>query len=186
MKNRFHHLRRKLEKDYSNSLQENKLGEFGRKMQSEFEENFLQKRESTSFQRKLDQIVGFTVAKVIETNETKSKEEISKSFQSEEERFRRAKLSGEQCKRCYLFLPSKQCGTKVCKITGWCETCCQISPYVCRDSLYHCFWLIGEKRSGEMQMNSIHEANLDKFQYEKIPIAINEKCLLQDGLLSEI
>ena len=50
-------------------------------------------------------------------------------------------LSMEQCRRCLLFAPSSQCGRKICNITGWCEACCRVPTYVSSDFLRDCLAL---------------------------------------------
>lgn len=149
IKNRFHHLRRKLEKDFSNSCKDNKLAKKAKQLQKEMNEHFIcNKRESTTFQRKMNYIVGFTVAKILELDDASSESKTSKASKSkfQDTRFRKADTTGQQCTRCFLFLPSKQCGTDVCRVTGWCKTCTQIPTYLSRDALYYCLILIGHKR----------------------------------------
>lgn len=41
----------------------------------------------------------------------------------------------EQCARCGLFVPSIQTGHLVCKTTGWCEVCSRVSPCLSGDLL---------------------------------------------------
>jgi hypothetical protein len=41
----------------------------------------------------------------------------------------------EVCSRCGLIAPSRQTGTKVCKKTGWCQSCTQAPPYIHDDLL---------------------------------------------------
>ena len=149
IKNRFHHLRRKLEKDFSNSCKNDKLAEKGKQLQKELTEHCIcNKRESTAFQRKMNHIVGYTVAKILEKDDEKRGSETLKTTKSKSQdtRFRKVDITGQQCKRCFLFLPSKQCGTDVCKQTGWCMTCTQIPTYLSRDALYYCLILIGRQR----------------------------------------
>jgi len=42
------------------------------------------------------------------------------------------------CKRCGLFIPSEQTGTTMCTTTEWCEACTRIPPYVALDQLREC------------------------------------------------
>ncbi|KAG7364506.1 Myb-like DNA-binding protein [Nitzschia inconspicua] len=39
------------------------------------------------------------------------------------------------CRRCGLIMPSFQTGRYMCRTTGWCQTCCGLSPVVTGDSL---------------------------------------------------
>lgn len=52
--------------------------------------------------------------------------------------FRAADLSGEQCARCGLFAPSSQCGYEICTKTKWCQTCTRIPPHMCSNLLREC------------------------------------------------
>jgi len=150
IKNRFHHLRRKMERD---TLKIEKCGHFsklGREYQSEICEKLAEKRKhQNAFQKKTSEAEGFTVAKVLNllTMESKIAEIHTAERNSQEHDIFRTALCGEQCKRCFLFLPSKQCGTKICNITGWCKSCSNIDAYISRDSLYRCLQLLGEKKN---------------------------------------
>jgi hypothetical protein len=42
---------------------------------------------------------------------------------------------GTCCRRCGLVMPSLQTGRYVCAKTGWCQTCCGLSPIVTGDAL---------------------------------------------------
>lgn len=52
--------------------------------------------------------------------------------------FREASNDGEQCRRCLLFAPSAQTGTYMCAETGWCEACTRIPTYVTCNKLREC------------------------------------------------
>lgn len=41
----------------------------------------------------------------------------------------------EGCERCGLMMPSLQTGRYICSTTGWCQTCCGLSPLVTDDAL---------------------------------------------------
>lgn len=41
----------------------------------------------------------------------------------------------EICERCALLVPSSQTGRFICKTTGWCEECIRVSPCVPREIL---------------------------------------------------
>ena len=49
--------------------------------------------------------------------------------------FRVVKGSFEICARCSLGMPSLQTGRLVCERTGWCETCTRVSPCLSGDTL---------------------------------------------------
>lgn len=45
---------------------------------------------------------------------------------------------GDVCVRCGFMVPSLQTGTEVCTKTGWCQTCVRIPPHVCGNMLREC------------------------------------------------
>jgi len=47
-------------------------------------------------------------------------------------------IDGEQCARCGLLVPSVQCGTEICKKTKWCQSCTRIPPHVSGNLLREC------------------------------------------------
>ena len=52
--------------------------------------------------------------------------------------FRQASHGGEQCRRCLLFSPSVQCGQTICESTGWCESCTRMPTYLSKNMLREC------------------------------------------------
>eukprot|EP00557_Chaetoceros_sp_GSL56_P011227 CAMPEP_0176486158 /NCGR_PEP_ID=MMETSP0200_2-20121128/5420_1 /TAXON_ID=947934 /ORGANISM="Chaetoceros sp., Strain GSL56" /LENGTH=523 /DNA_ID=CAMNT_0017882843 /DNA_START=114 /DNA_END=1685 /DNA_ORIENTATION=- len=52
--------------------------------------------------------------------------------------FRKASETGEQCARCGLYAPSRQCGTDVCSKTNWCIACTRVPPHLCSNVLREC------------------------------------------------
>lgn len=66
---------------------------------------------------------------------------ISALDESAAEGFLRVALD-EKCNRCGMLVPSKQTGRLVCKTTGWCELCVRVSPCISGDLLR----AIGEAR----------------------------------------
>ena len=45
------------------------------------------------------------------------------------------------CNRCNLFVPSVQTGHFICEVTGWCEACTRLPPYVSGSSVRDCLEL---------------------------------------------
>lgn len=45
---------------------------------------------------------------------------------------------GDVCVRCGFMIPSAQTGTEVCTKTGWCQTCTRIPPHVSGNMLREC------------------------------------------------
>jgi len=52
--------------------------------------------------------------------------------------FRVVGREGEQCARCGLLVPSVQCGTEICEKTKWCQSCTRIPPHVSGNLLREC------------------------------------------------
>jgi hypothetical protein len=48
---------------------------------------------------------------------------------------------GDVCKRCSLLVPSVQTGRVVCEATGWCEACTRLPPYVSSNTVRECLKL---------------------------------------------
>jgi Myb-like DNA-binding domain len=125
VKNRFHHIRRRLEKDAA------RLDPMALANESPLKLDVLKRLsnyitpdepESTmdvihllvdSFQRKKALVTmphGFTFELVAASSDT-------------------------GCSRCGLLVPSKQTGNMLCKTTGWCESCISAPAYLCSDLL---------------------------------------------------
>ncbi len=52
--------------------------------------------------------------------------------------FKKADPSGEQCARCGLYAPSTHCGTEICTKSGWCIACTRVPPHLCGNLLREC------------------------------------------------
>mmetsp|Transcript_36044 Transcript_36044/g.78916 ORF Transcript_36044/g.78916 Transcript_36044/m.78916 type:complete len:492 (+) Transcript_36044:221-1696(+) len=55
--------------------------------------------------------------------------------------FRSPKAGGEQCARCGLFAPSAQTGDEICSKTRWCKACTRVPPHLAGDLLRECLRL---------------------------------------------
>lgn len=55
--------------------------------------------------------------------------------------FRPPAEGGEQCTRCGLFAPSAQTGEDICSQTRWCRACTRVPPHVGGDLLRDCLKL---------------------------------------------
>lgn len=69
--------------------------------------------------------------------------------------FREAKASVETCVRCGFILPSVQTGSNICTKTGWCESCARIPPHVSGNMLRECLNL---RRCQQMEKRKIIES----------------------------
>jgi len=52
--------------------------------------------------------------------------------------FRKAADTGEQCARCGLYAPSTHCGTEICTKSKWCIACTRVPPHLCGGVLREC------------------------------------------------
>lgn len=52
--------------------------------------------------------------------------------------FRDAEVGVETCFRCGFFVPSVQTGSEICTKTGWCQSCARIPPHVSGNMLREC------------------------------------------------
>ena len=128
IKNRFHHQRRRMEKD------EVRAGKF-RTLDMFHNEIRLDKikppRENvrSELQCRIHQILGYLSAQSVIGDGASFTDYRFGPWRSPCE---------EQCTRCQYFVPSIQCGTKICDRTGWCESCTRIPAYVTGDLLREC------------------------------------------------
>lgn len=58
----------------------------------------------------------------------------------------------KMCKRCGLFVPSEQTGNAMCTRTNWCEACCKTPTYVTHELLRECHEL---RRDGDFDEGAI-------------------------------
>jgi len=187
IKNRFHHLRRKLEKDVERfakkaqregqSGKENASDGTSNAMTASLDSSLAQRlqvlvnervsgRDTTTFQRKVSTVVGYVAAEAIEQRQKREPQQegsetvvsLSKKTRisnkknlnssCDEHEFRTVDPRDmERCQKCHLFLPSKQCGTKIHRVTHWCESCSAVPCYISRDTLYDTLWTIGQDKA---------------------------------------
>jgi hypothetical protein len=68
--------------------------------------------------------------------------------------FRRANV-GDICVRCGLLVPSVQTGNEICTKTGWCQSCARIPPHVSGNILRECLNL---RRCQDLEKREIIES----------------------------
>mmetsp|Transcript_24664 Transcript_24664/g.72142 ORF Transcript_24664/g.72142 Transcript_24664/m.72142 type:complete len:138 (+) Transcript_24664:1427-1840(+) len=122
IKNRFHHLRRRLEKDVSKSAQtSSSTRDFSIHIRKERLRGLPagKKHEGSELVTKVHSMLGYLASEAARGSGPPNHQY---SFGP----FRDAKNDGEQCARCHLFLPSVQSGVKICAQTGWCVICTRI------------------------------------------------------------
>mmetsp|Transcript_6384 Transcript_6384/g.7156 ORF Transcript_6384/g.7156 Transcript_6384/m.7156 type:complete len:508 (-) Transcript_6384:37-1560(-) len=71
--------------------------------------------------------------------------------------FKKADVSGEQCARCGLFAPSTHCGMQICTKSKWCVACTRLPPHMCGNILREC-----------LNLRRIEEDNLEGGEENKL------------------
>jgi hypothetical protein len=117
IKNRFHHLRRWMAKDYRKKY--------------EYDD------ESMSSGEDMAASMHQMVRKMIVDIATESLGGLPKKGKYTFGTLKKVKRI-TQCNRCCLFAPSAHTGNKICSKTGWCEACVSIPTYVTGDNLRAC------------------------------------------------
>lgn len=177
VKNRFHHLRRRMEKETRARKSRGRVrggvgrrngndaavAALGRRLQNESDERKRRASDGESssssssaggakagFRRKVADVVGHAAAVCLsakwEEDDRRRRRALDADADADAESFRPAAPTGEQCRRCRLFAPSRQTGARLCRRTGWCETCVQLPTYACRDGLYDAVTLVAAHR----------------------------------------
>ena len=145
IKNRFHNLKRQLERDDMQRKKNTKLDECKPFLRSERIEPTIsalklaeEHCQSSSHHQNIklwDMAAGLPILAV---NTVKNRGDLNTKSAIKFDKFRKAKKEGEQCTRCGLFAPSVQCGTQICDKSGWCLSCSMIPPSICGDMLRSC------------------------------------------------
>mmetsp|Transcript_7528 Transcript_7528/g.10386 ORF Transcript_7528/g.10386 Transcript_7528/m.10386 type:complete len:537 (-) Transcript_7528:56-1666(-) len=132
IKNRFHNLRRQLEREDDHRLRLSKPDDFPDEIRLDrirpFPENLKGKSDDLWDMR---QGIGVIAAQSV----------LGGGIARNAGRFgpfRPAEPTGEQCARCGLFAPSAQCGTELCSRTRWCLSCTRVPPHVSGNLLREC------------------------------------------------
>ena len=128
-KNRFHHIRRRLEKQASKGSSLAPIcvdGEDVKKQVMNQMKNFATRASEDVKESLVD-----VVAASIESDERSPLEYDDFSFGP----FHKPKHGSNSCTRCGLLVPSRQTGNTVCKRTGWCQSCVETPAYLTGDLL---------------------------------------------------
>jgi len=67
----------------------------------------------------------------------------------------RTAAEGELCVRCGLILPSLHTGSEICTKSGWCQSCTRIPPHICNNLLRECLNL---RREQDPQVRDVIES----------------------------
>ena len=135
IKNRFHNLRRQLEREDEQRMRLSKAEDFKNQISLNKIRNFPDQLRGKSDECwDVFESIGVLAAQSV----------IGGSLARNASRFgpfRKAEETGEQCARCGLFAPSTHCGTEICTKTGWCVACTRLPPHLCSNVLRECLCL---------------------------------------------
>jgi len=130
IKNRFHFLRRRLEKDAVKFL-DNKDNQLDNVLSflvhlSSTNRQSSEMDESCDMERNIRAMLPYLAAETLAKNG-----ESSYSFGP-------FYAAAAVCKRCNLSVPSLQTGRVICQATRWCEACTRLPPYVSGNTVREC------------------------------------------------
>ena len=132
IKNRFHNLRRQLEREDEHRLRLNASRDFPEEIRLELIREFPKEMRGKTAEL-WDIKSGLSVLaaqSVLGGDRTRTAGRFGP--------FREA-VSGEDiCARCGFMLPSVQTGSQICTKTGWCQSCARIPPHVSGNMLREC------------------------------------------------
>ena len=138
IKNRFHHLRRRLEKDVSRIIRNREIDEVAALINvDEIRRYPLLSETNCDFAIKARQIIPYLAADTVKDN----------IDQGQLGPF--VPAYGESCTRCNFIAPSVQTGMLISTQTGWCESCAKVPAYVAGDMLRQCLYLRRDIREFE-------------------------------------
>jgi hypothetical protein len=115
IKNRYHHLKRRFEKRVQSMSSSDRIDSLARELKT--------RHDVTPPGDDLMPLMFKYVAVQIKSRDRSRIEAEQVSFFGPW----RAPESMEACRRCGLYVPSAQTGRLICKTSGWCETCGQVS-----------------------------------------------------------
>mmetsp|Transcript_22926 Transcript_22926/g.32308 ORF Transcript_22926/g.32308 Transcript_22926/m.32308 type:complete len:639 (+) Transcript_22926:268-2184(+) len=132
IKNRFHNLRRQLEREDEHRIRLSKPQDFPDEIRLDRLRTFPQHLRGKSDQlwEMSDGIAVLAAQSMLGGTFTRSASRFGP--------FKTADANGEQCARCGLFAPSTQCGQELCARTKWCLTCTRIPPHMSSNLLREC------------------------------------------------
>lgn len=138
IKNRFHHLRRRLEKDVSRIIRNREIDEVASLINVDAIRRYpLLSETNCDFAIKARQIIPYLAADTVKTNIDQG--QLGPFVQA----------YGESCTRCNFIVPSVQTGVLISTQTGWCESCAKVPAYVAGDMLRQCLYLRRDIREFE-------------------------------------
>ncbi len=127
IKNRFHHIKRRLNKDFRRKIQK-------------YSNMISQPDADSPFERDSVEAVSCTTRKLLSVLAQESKRRDTFPYMKGYVFGPFVPVVGKakMCPRCGLFIPSVQTGSEVCMKTKWCQSCTMMPPYVAHDMLREC------------------------------------------------
>ena len=130
IKNRFHHLRRRLEKDVSRIVRNREIEDVSSLINVQaIRRTPLRCETNCDFAIRARQLIPYLAADTM--GESIGQDQLGPFVNTD----------GQSCKRCNFIIPSVQTGRLVSMQTGWCESCAKVPPYVVGDMLRQCLHL---------------------------------------------
>ena len=132
IKNRFHNLRRQLEREDEHRLRLNASRDFPEEIRLELIREFPKELRGKAAEL-WDIKSGLSVLaaqSVLGGDRTRTAGRFGP--------FREAEPGVDICVRCGFMLPSVQTGSQICTKTGWCQSCARIPPHVSGNMLREC------------------------------------------------
>jgi len=135
IKNRFHNLRRQLEREDEQRMRLSKSDDFPDEVRIDRVRKFPEhlRGNADSHWDVFDSLGVLAAQSVLGGSLSRNASRFGP--------FRKAKDSGEQCARCGLYAPSTHCGTEICTKSNWCIACTKIPPHLCSNLLRECLGL---------------------------------------------
>ncbi|MGK3759087.1 MAG: hypothetical protein ACI8RD_011404, partial [Bacillariaceae sp.] len=132
IKNRFHNLRRQLEREDEHRLRLSAARDFPEEIRLELLREFPKELRGKAAEL-WDIKSGLSVLaaqSILGGGVTRTSSRFGP--------FREAEVGVESCVRCGFILPSVQTGSDICTKTGWCQSCARIPPHVSGNMLREC------------------------------------------------
>ena len=148
IKNRFHNLRRQLEREDENRLRLSQTSDYPQEIRIEkvraLPEELRGKSDSLW---DIERGIGIIAAQTVSGGGLQRHAAYFGPF--------RKPKKPEQCIRCGLFVPSVQCGGSICDRTRWCESCTRLPPHISQNLLRECLNL---RRCADKEKRKIIES----------------------------
>jgi hypothetical protein len=162
IKNRFHNLRRQLEREDEHRLRLSSARDFPDEIRLDRLRDFPEELKGKAAEL-WDMKSGISVLA--------AQSVLGGSMSRNAGRFGPFRIAGEAdvCVRCGFFVPSVHTGNEVCSKTGWCQSCTRIPPHVSSNMLRECLNL---RRSHDPKRRDIIES------WEELLAVVNKRGIV--------